>query len=179
MQALFGDIDGVGRLKVYDALWVPAERPFLRRDVTTQHNKLYYQGEGYPDDTVGPNPIPSVTLAKGTKMRFWLNAGDPSWTAACYDLLDKALARLGIGAKTSSGYGVCNATAATKGSAMATPQTASDVVECRVVRVQGMNVTVRHGESEGLLNNPPTGLERGHTVRARRRGRAFDFVPEA
>lgn len=106
MQALFGDIEGVGRLKVYDALWNPSKR-FLRPNVDTQHNVEYYQGKRgrWPDDTDGPNPIHSVTLKKGVRMRFWLNADDDTWTKAAYVLLDSALARIGIGAKTSAGYG--------------------------------------------------------------------------
>lgn len=178
MQALFGDINGVGRLTVYDALWVPDGKPFLRRNVDTQHNVRYYREEdgAWPDDTDGPNPIQSVTLARGIKMRFWLDAGADDWTQAAYELLRLALHRIGIGAKTSAGYGrgVPNkrATPEGGGSAANVPEEEGELMTLPISREKGP--TVRVFGREIAVEGAPPGLKKGEEIVVRVLGwRAF------
>jgi CRISPR-associated protein Cmr6 len=183
MQALFGDINGAGRLKVYDALWVPEPKAFLRKNIDTQHNVRYYTKpteNHWPDDTDGPNPIQSVTLARDVKMRFWLDADGEEWTSAAYELLSLALERIGIGAKTSAGYGRVRAS---QTSAAASPSGGSATVgggqefTVQVVRPQGPTVHLQ-GRVVVAQNARP-GLKKGDLIVVRVDGRNVYYVRDA
>ncbi|MCW5941100.1 MAG: type III-B CRISPR module RAMP protein Cmr6 [Fimbriimonadaceae bacterium] len=104
---LFGDAEGAGALTVFDALWEPNGQ-FFAADVTTPHNGPYYQANGgrpWPDDTAAPDPLSSFSLPRGARFRFWLRTGDAGADDQAWALLESALANLGVGARTSSGYG--------------------------------------------------------------------------
>lgn len=100
-----------GELRVYDAF--PATWPKLELDVLTPHYAEYYSDDGAtkpPADWLDPNPVSFLTVQAGTAFTFWLGharpAGGASDLAAAVRLLDAALEWLGLGGKTSSGYGV-------------------------------------------------------------------------
>lgn len=121
---VFGTTEGAGYVNFLDALYVPvemregaspqaavqAEYP-LHTDVITVHHPDYYQGKAGapPADWDSPTPIAFLS-ATGTYLvaiaapdldsencKLWLNK--------VFELLEEALLVLGIGAKTSSGYG--------------------------------------------------------------------------
>jgi CRISPR-associated protein Cmr6 len=80
----------------------------LAPDVITVHHQKYYQEPGgIPSDSDDPNPIPFLS-ATGT---YLLALATPDfkeptrWLDITFQILAEALDKLGIGAKTSSGYG--------------------------------------------------------------------------
>ncbi len=99
---LFGDTTSAGYVTFYDALFVPGSGK-LMPDVITVHHPDYYQGgDKPPADWDSPTPIPFIT-ATG---RFLIAlSGPPKWVKAAFEILELALEREGVGAKTSSGYG--------------------------------------------------------------------------
>ncbi len=99
-----------GRVVFHDALYdprrPPSESPYVR-DVLTVHHKRYYDGHGssWPNDYDAPNPVPFLTVRPGTRFLLVLS-GPPDWTRLAGALLTEALGEWGIGAKTSTGYGI-------------------------------------------------------------------------
>ncbi len=117
-QVVFGDTTSAGYITFLDALYKPdqeqAAEYALRIDVITVHHGNYYKGPDAqkqiapPADWDSPNPV-SFLSARGRYL-VALNA-DPEldnrerWLDVVLSLLTEALLVLGIGAKTSSGYG--------------------------------------------------------------------------
>lgn len=111
-RELFGTTASAGYVTFFDALYVPGSGykdndgipRALWPDVITVHHKDYYSGTNPkpPADWDSPTPIPFLT-ATGTYLI--LLGGPLAWVTFTFDLLEKALAEMGIGAKTSSGYG--------------------------------------------------------------------------
>jgi hypothetical protein len=94
-------------LRVFDAF--PVRWPRLEVDVLTPHFTRYYEGKAVPADWESPNPVPLLTVPEGQVFRFFLASTDPEpWEedrSHLEALLALALDWLGIGGKTSSGYG--------------------------------------------------------------------------
>lgn len=105
LRRWFGDIGSDGRLIIHDALWKPDDKPFFKRDVVTRHNKSYYEGTGQPHDMDAPIPVSGVSVAIGTVFTFFLELDNPGDEDIASKLLTSTLQNLGIGGKTSSGYG--------------------------------------------------------------------------
>jgi len=106
-KVLFGDTEEAGYLVIYDALPRPGTWK-LSVDVMTPHHQKYYTATPPkpPADWDSPVPVPFLTVAKGEflfAMRV-SEGGDP-WLQVAWEILKKALAEEGIGAKTASGYG--------------------------------------------------------------------------
>lgn len=119
LEQLFGppsdsEVRAKGELIVYDAF--PDVWPELEVDVLTPHYQPYYGDDGsaeppvLPNDWHNPNPVSFLTVSPGTPFTFWL--GHSKGTEGEEDLdrvanlLKAALEHLGIGGKTSAGYGV-------------------------------------------------------------------------
>ena len=106
-KTLFGTTDQAGYVIFYDALFVSGTGAGeggipLMPDVITVHHQEYYQGKAAPAEWDSPNPVPFLT-ATGTYLLAL--AGPEAWVKHTFDLLEKALAEMGVGAKTSTGYG--------------------------------------------------------------------------
>lgn len=109
-KELFGTTDQSGCVDFYDALYVPntgringSKRQALWVDIITVHHPDYYQGKDKaPADWDSPTPIPFLTA---TGKYLIALGGDEAWVNAAYEILGHALYELGVGAKTSSGYG--------------------------------------------------------------------------
>ncbi len=109
-KVVFGDTDDAGYITFFDALYIPDTghgRQALHPDIITVHHQKYYQGGEAPRDRDNPIPVPFLS-ATGTYL-IVLAAPDlqprNEWIARTFDILEHALKDLGIGAKTSSGYG--------------------------------------------------------------------------
>lgn len=110
-KVVFGDMNSAGYVTFFDALYIPGKEDkerALHPDVITVHHQKYYQGENEaPTDKDSPIPVPFLS-ATGTYLIALaapdLKPGD-EWIKATFKILEEALAKLGIGAKTSSGYG--------------------------------------------------------------------------
>jgi CRISPR type III-B/RAMP module RAMP protein Cmr6 len=121
LDALFGperDVedrkDAAALVDFVDALWVPRgkESP-LEVDVVTPHHTNYYTKADAASPGDWEQPVPTQRLAVGSGVRFLVileGAGeDPGqmepWLDLAEGLLVRALADLGFGAWTRSGYG--------------------------------------------------------------------------
>jgi len=104
------EVAQAGALVFFDAYPEPGWR--LELDVMTPHYPDYYRGDTPPTPWQNPSPITFLTVAPGT--RYWIAIGlrqdardsDGRLRALATDWLQKGLAQLGFGAKTTSGYGV-------------------------------------------------------------------------
>ncbi len=109
-QVVFGTLGQAGDVIFFTA--VPAEPPSIVPDVMNPHYPNYYQGVGFPDDGDQPNPISFLSVAEGTRFSFAVAPRRPSEPASqeaaqrSLMWLAKALADVGIGAKTGAGYGL-------------------------------------------------------------------------
>ncbi|VAW32273.1 CRISPR-associated RAMP Cmr6 [hydrothermal vent metagenome] len=106
-NTLFGTTSSAGFVTFFDALPQP-DTWKLRPDVITVHHPDYYRGNGSPPaDWDNPTPISFLTVTGNFLIA--LHASDaPAWAEVGYGILGKALQEMGIGAKTSSGYGRMN-----------------------------------------------------------------------
>lgn len=102
-----------GELVVYDAF--PDEWPVLEIDVLTPHFVDYYgDSDGkqgvVPADWHDPVPVAFLSVKAGTKVSFWLGHWDAAVWEAELERVERLLLCgmnwLGIGGKTSSGYGL-------------------------------------------------------------------------
>lgn len=99
-----------GAVTFYDAFPVTWAR--LELDVMTPHQSEYYGGADKPPaDWHEPIPVPFLAVATGTAFEFPLEVGLEAAAAEeaperVKSLLQAALSTLGIGGKTSGGYGL-------------------------------------------------------------------------
>jgi CRISPR-associated protein Cmr6 len=101
-RVLFGDTTSAGYVTFYDALSVPGKVKLVPDVITVHHPEYYQGGDKPPADWDSPTPIPFIT-ATG---RFLVALSGPAeWVKAAFEILELALEREGVGAKTSSGYG--------------------------------------------------------------------------
>lgn len=107
---VFGNGDEAGYITFFDALLIPGtglHGHALAPDVITVHHQKYYQQQRPPTDRDDPNPVPFLS-ATGQYL-LALSAPDfqqpTRWVDLTFQILAEALDKLGIGAKTSSGYG--------------------------------------------------------------------------
>ncbi len=111
-KAVFGDTNNAGYITFFDALYIPDsghKGRVLYPDVIAVHHPKYYQEETNvpPSDWDSPNPVPFLS-ATG-KYLIALAAPDlgkdSQWIKKTFEILRFALQEMGVGAKTSSGYG--------------------------------------------------------------------------
>lgn len=109
-RVLFGEGGHAGQagyVTFYDALYIPGSgsggRP-LDPDVLTVHHADYYmRGAKPPADWDSPNPVAFMS-ATGHYL-LALSGPNDAWVGRAFELLTAALAEVGVGAKTASGYG--------------------------------------------------------------------------
>lgn len=105
-EIVFGSTRSAGYVTFFDALYIPGDnKPPLALDVLTVHHPDYYQKDPPdkpPADWDSPTPI-SFVSATGTY--HVALAGPEAWVAVAWEILSQALDKLGIGGKTSAGYG--------------------------------------------------------------------------
>ncbi len=108
-----GKQDGAGTICFFDA--VPDGEVKLDIDIMNPHHRAYYDkhGEGTPPaDYESPVPVYFLTVAAGTRFRFavaprWANHPDAEkYMLKVVEWLQGGLTELGVGGKTTSGYGM-------------------------------------------------------------------------
>jgi CRISPR-associated protein Cmr6 len=104
---LFGTTDESGAVIFHDAWWQPGKGDAIipiHIDVMTVHHPHYYQDAEpqAPSDMDSPTPIAFASVSGEYLIAL---EGEPEWREAALEILRMGLAELGIGAKTSSGYG--------------------------------------------------------------------------
>lgn len=93
-----------GALAFYDAY--PTRLDVLELGVITPHYQPYYSNPSeVPADWFDPVPVPLLQVKPGTTFHFWFRAPDEPVGAYVESLLRLGLDWLGLGAKTSSGFG--------------------------------------------------------------------------
>ena len=106
---IFGNQDQAGSAIFFDAL--PYGPPKLALDVMNPHYPDYYQNPENPPapaDWLKPVPIPFLTVGRECIFQFAVGGRGKEGEAAqalAAQWLEKALQKIGAGAKTSSGYG--------------------------------------------------------------------------
>lgn len=95
-----------GDLIFLDSL--PSASPSLEVEYMTPHYSDYYQGNEPPADWQSPKPIPFLTVAAGAAFQFVILSRnrDRSMVQKGVKWLAEALTTIGVGAKSSSGYGL-------------------------------------------------------------------------
>jgi CRISPR-associated protein Cmr6 len=112
-NVIFGNTDNAGYITFFDALYIPdTGRPKSKQplypDVITVHHKEYYQGkDNAPADWDSPTPIPFLSTTGNYLIALAAPDLGPNspWITKTFEILGYALKDMGIGAKTSSGYG--------------------------------------------------------------------------
>ncbi|MBX3057901.1 MAG: type III-B CRISPR module RAMP protein Cmr6 [Anaerolineae bacterium] len=111
IQKVFGSDNvekpGAGEVVFYDAL--PTTPPELELDMMNPHYPDYYQAiaNAYPTDWQSPIPVYFITVAAKTQFLISVGArrGETDTVENAAEWLKKALEQMGIGGKTTSGYG--------------------------------------------------------------------------
>lgn len=98
--------EAAGFVTFYDALYVPdsgINKQALHADVITVHHQDYYEDKNLaPADWDSTTPISFLTATGEYLIAL---SGPEDWVSLTFDILKEALKELGVGAKTSSGYG--------------------------------------------------------------------------
>lgn len=106
--AVFGALESAGGAIFFDAL----PRYFtLARDIMNPHHNEYYRSQGKdapPSDYQSPVPIIFLSVDKGSEFLFGVAARkrDTDIRRLAWEWLKAGLSTVGVGAKTTSGYGV-------------------------------------------------------------------------
>lgn len=100
---LFGNENQKGKVIFLDAY--PTKFPKLEMDVMNPHFVDYYEGKTPPADWLSPIPIKFLTVSKDTEFIFAFKTEEDSIIEEVKTLLKEALENVGIGSKTSVGYG--------------------------------------------------------------------------
>ena len=97
-----------GAVVFHDAWWTPTpnSKPFAAEVVTPHHTVYYNLGIAHATDFDAP--VPAAQIAAQGRFRFVVE-GDVAWCRLAAALLRVALARHGVGGKTTSGYGLFEA----------------------------------------------------------------------
>jgi CRISPR-associated protein Cmr6 len=102
---IFGRRDKKGEVMFFDALpIIDQKRDFIVLDVMNIHYGDYYQKGEVPGDWMNPNPVFFLTVER-VKFRFTIVSKDEKLKEKAVELLKEAVSTMGIGAKTSAGYG--------------------------------------------------------------------------
>lgn len=124
VQEIFGSPEkGTGSMVFFPAYPLEMNEPLFEKDWTTVHYKPYYENLDKPDgpdkpdippaDYYSPVPLPFLAVRKNVtyefrlalRMNYKAKIADSPLLKETYDLLKKALAESGVGAKTGINYG--------------------------------------------------------------------------
>ncbi|HWP91858.1 MAG TPA: type III-B CRISPR module RAMP protein Cmr6 [Thermodesulfobacteriota bacterium] len=95
-----------GKVIFFDA--IPVKFPKLKLDIMNPHYQDYYSdpsGKTPPADYLSPNPIFFLTVGEGAEFYFAVASKEEHLAKLAKGWLENALKELGVGAKTSAGYG--------------------------------------------------------------------------
>jgi len=101
---VFGAQGLEGNVIFFDALPI-IDNNILDLDVMTPHFQEYYSNNSFPGDYLKPNPILFLVIKKNVSFKFYLASKDKNLLNIACKWLKGALENIGIGGKTSVGYG--------------------------------------------------------------------------
>lgn len=108
---LFGTTRNAGKVNFLDGLRIASDGSDhgVYQDVITAHNFAYYQGnfdnDSKPDGTTDPIPVGMMSTAGSFLVMMEAAAEDEAWLNAAFEILTEAFQLIGVGAKSSAGYG--------------------------------------------------------------------------
>ncbi len=107
---IFGDDNkkesGKGKVIFFDVYpIIENDRDFIVLDILNVHYQKYYTKRKEFGDWMQPTPIFFLAIEKGTKFNFVLAGKNQKLVDKAKEYLTNAIREIGIGAKTSSGYG--------------------------------------------------------------------------
>lgn len=100
---IFGTQAQQGQVNFLDAF--PTRKPNLEVDILNPHFGQYYKGQGPPVEWDKPNPNYFLTVGANSPFRFVVTSRESALAQQAETWLRCGLEKLGIGAKTASGYG--------------------------------------------------------------------------
>ena len=103
---LFGSNDEQGLVHFLDAKWDPkGGGKYLYKDILTSHHQDYYtKSQTFaPSDMDSPNPVSFISTTG--EFLIAIQCSDAAWLNITEKFLIEGLATLGVGSKTSAGYG--------------------------------------------------------------------------
>jgi CRISPR-associated protein Cmr6 len=106
-RVVFGCLSRAGDVVFHDA--VPAQYPQFVTEVMNPHFPAYYSGPEAPHDADNPKPLMFLAIERGAEFWFALTArhgAAPESLQKARTCLQNGLVHLGIGGKTSSGFGL-------------------------------------------------------------------------
>lgn len=107
LRAAFGTTASAGKVIFFDAVPVNPERLVLDLDVMNPHYSQYYQGGNTPPaDYLDPVPVFFLTIAPGSAFLFAVASENSDLVQKAQVWLQRALCGMGVGAKTTAGYGL-------------------------------------------------------------------------
>ena len=180
-RILFGNTRQAGYITFYDAYPYPAGGPFLAPDIMAVHHPRYYRGEAHaaPADWDDPSLVPFPTA---TGCYLVALAGPPApwarpWVDVAFQILGFALQDMGIGAKTSSGYGRMVLEALDLGAAKRGSAAGADDAPAPTAGAE----TYLAARRRLLTEQPPKGRQRGVVakVTVRPEGGTYGFITPA
>lgn len=103
IKEIFGDLTHRGNVIFFDALPI-FSGSFIRLDIMNVHYPDYYQKRLPPGDWMEPTPIPFL-IVENAEYHFSVASKQANLAEKASVSIKRALKDLGIGAKTSAGYG--------------------------------------------------------------------------
>jgi CRISPR-associated protein Cmr6 len=96
-----------GQVIFFDAIPANPANLKLELDVMNPHYSQYYQGGTTPPaDYLNPVPVPFLTIAPGSEFLFAVASPNEDWAHRAQAWLKAGLQEMGIGGKTTAGYGL-------------------------------------------------------------------------
>ena len=105
-KIVFGETDKSGCVTFFDAMYKTGSGRAVYTDVLTPHHRDYYMKSNVPPaDWDDPNPVHFLSATGTYLIALAASGGGEDWLRSVLEILQTALGEMGIGAKTSSGYG--------------------------------------------------------------------------
>lgn len=106
IKAIFGDQERKGSVIFFDALPNKIPEDLIRLDIANVHYPDYYRTNENepPGDWMEPNPVTFLSIEKA-EYQFSVASKNSDLAEVASMALENAIEKMGIGAKTSAGYG--------------------------------------------------------------------------
>lgn len=107
LRDAFGSIGSAGKVIFFDAIPANPANLKLDLDVMNPHYSDYYRGGNIPPaDYLNPVPVFFLAIAPGSEFLFAVASKEAGLATQAETWLQAGLTKMGVGAKTTSGYGL-------------------------------------------------------------------------